>query len=231
MTGGGPVLPVHRVILPRAPQAHAQRRPPSIVLLHGVGATETSLLGLAGALPPEFQIISLRAPLEVQPGGYGYFHVRFTPEPVIVPEEAEASRAGLIDVLPALVERYQLDPARVVLLGFSQGAIIGASVALSRPDLVAGLIMLGGRILPEARPQFRAPPQLAGLGVFVGHGVRDGKLGVHHARASQALLTSLGTALTYREYDLGHEIGAQEISDVTAWLTERFVPGTASSLP
>lgn len=206
---------VHTFQPPRAPQPG---KAPALVLLHGVGGNETSLAGLAARLDGRFALVSVRAPLALASGGYGFFRVRFTPEPVIVPQEAEGSRAALIDFLPGLVRRHDLDPARVLLLGFSQGAIIGASVALSRPDLVAGLALLSGRILPEARPHFRPPEDLGALKVFVGHGVHDGKLGIHHARASRALLEGLGVDLTYREYELGHEIGAEEVADLNAWL-------------
>lgn len=206
---------VHTFQPPRSPQPG---KAPALVLLHGVGGNETSLAGLAERLDGRFALVGVRAPLALASGGYGFFHVRFTPEPEIVPQEAEASRAALIDFLPGLVRRYGLDPARVFLLGFSQGAIIGASVALSRPDLVAGLALLSGRILPEARPHFRPKEDLGALKVFVGHGVHDGKLGVHHARASQSLLDDLGVNLTYREYELGHEIGAGETTDLNAWL-------------
>ncbi|ACO46707.1 alpha/beta fold hydrolase [Deinococcus deserti] len=204
---------------PRAPQPG---KAPALVLLHGVGANETSLLGLTPRLDPRLTIISVRAPLELHPGGYGFFRVQFTPEPVIVPHEAEASRQMLIEFLPRLVRQHGIDPEKVFVLGFSQGAIIGASVALSRPDLVAGLVMLSGRILPEARPHFQPRDGLDHLPVFVGHGVADSKLGIHHGRASQALLAELGVQLTCREYDMGHEISPQELDDVNAWLSDRL---------
>ena len=212
--GVNPAL-VHTVLPPRLPSPGP---PPSLILLHGVGANETSLLRLADVLDPRFQIISVRAPLEVRPGGYGFFRVQFTPEPVIVPQEAEASRVTLSGFIPAVVQQHGLDPRRVFLLGFSQGAIMAASIALSQPDLVAGVVMLSGRILPEARPLFQTGPALAGLPFFVAHGVDDTKLGVHHARATQALLTELGVNLSYREYAMEHSIEAPEIADVNAWL-------------
>ena len=117
---------VHTVRAPRSPGVGG---PPSIILLHGVGANETSLLSLTDELDPRFQIISVRAPIEIRPGGYGFFRVQFAPEPVIVPHEAEASRVTLTRFIPDLVQRYVLYPRRVFLLGFSQGAIIAASVA------------------------------------------------------------------------------------------------------
>lgn len=217
---------VHRIQPPRTP---VPGRAPTLILLHGVGANETSLLGLAAQLDRRFQIISVRAPLELQPGGYGFFHVQFTPEPVIVAQEAEASRLALTALIPALVRQYDLDPARVYVLGFSQGAIMGASVALSRPELVAGLVMLSGRILPEARPTFAAGADLARLPVFVGHGVHDAKLGIHHGRASRELLSGLGVRLSYHEYEMGHEVSAAEIADLNAWLAARLAGDTGAA--
>lgn len=217
-----PAGPLGLVFTSRPPRASSPGKPPLLVLLHGVGGNETSLQPLADFLDPRFHVVSVRAPVEVQPGGYGFFHVRFTPDPVIVPEEAEASRQTLIEFLPRLVREHDLDPDRVFLLGFSQGAIIGASVALSRPDIVAGLVMLSGRVLPEARPTFAPPANLAHLAVLVAHGLHDTKLPVRHGRESTALLTELGVKLTSREYDMGHEIAPSELADVRAWLTERL---------
>ncbi|MFD1731059.1 alpha/beta hydrolase [Deinococcus malanensis] len=94
---------------------------------------------------------------EIRSGSYGFFRVPFLPEPVIVLHEAEASRQILINFLLVLVRQHDLDPGRVFELGYSQGAIIRASVALSRPDLVVGLVILSSRILPEVRPYFQPP--------------------------------------------------------------------------
>lgn len=210
------------------PQVATPGPPPAVVLLHGVGANETSLLGLAPALDPRFALISVRAPIEVRPGGYGFFRVTFTPEPVIVPQEAESSRQTLASFLPELTRREGLDPRRLFVLGFSQGAIIGASVALSHPGLVAGLVMLSGRILPEAQPEFRSPAELSDLPVFLAHGLYDDKLGIHHARASRDLLTRLGVQLTARDYTMGHEISAEVLADVAPWLARQagLLPGS-----
>ena len=76
------------------------------------------------------------------------------------------------------------------MLGFS--AIIGASVALTRPDLVAGLVMMSGRILPEIKDLIASSTNLEQLPVLVAHGLQDNKLPVHHARASRENSSNLG---------------------------------------
>jgi phospholipase/carboxylesterase len=206
----------------RPPRQGTLQGAPLLVLLHGVGGNERNLLGLAEALDPRFAVASVRGPLQVGPDGYAFFQVRFTPEPVADAQQAETSRAALTDLLPRLVSEHGFNPVRIFLLGFSQGAIIGASVTLSRPELVAGLVMLSGRILPEARLGFASNEQLQQTEVFVAHGVHDAKLGIHHGRASEALLTELGVPMTYREYDMAHEISEAELGDVSAWLAARL---------
>lgn len=206
----------------RPPRSGSMQGAPSLVLLHGVGGNERNLLSLAEHLDPRFAVVSVRGPLQVSPDGFAFFNVRFTPEPIPNAEQAEASRVALIEFLSELVREHGLDPQQVFLLGFSQGAIIGASVTLSRPDLVAGLVMLSGRILPEAQPTFAPAKHVQHANVFVAHGVHDAKLGIHHGRASRDLLGRLGVSPTYREYDMGHEITAPEVAEVNDWLVSRL---------
>jgi len=192
-----------------------------------VGSHEGDLIQLAPYLDPRFFVASARAPVTLaslrSEGSYAWFHVEFTPQgPVINPDEAESSRLALLRFIDELVETYGLDPARVYVMGFSQGAIMGFSLALTRPDKLAGLVAHSGRILPEIRPLIAPPEALRGLPVFVLHGTADAVLPIHHARASRELLSTLPVALTYREYPIGHQISAESLSDAAAWLSERL---------
>lgn len=108
------------------------------------------------------------------------------------------------------------------MMGFSQGAIMSASVALTRPDLVAGAVLMSGLILPEIRPITASPEQLKGLPLLVAHGTRDTVLPVQNGRASRDLLSTLPVDLTYREYAVGHEVSEESLRDVLAWLEERL---------
>jgi phospholipase/carboxylesterase len=217
-----PLSLVHVARPPAAP-ASGPDRPPLLLLLHGVGSHEGDLMTLAPYLDPRFYIVSARAPNTLAPGSYAWFHVQFTPQgPVINPEEAERSRLRLLDFIGELVETYGVDPAGVYIMGFSQGAIMGLSLGLTRPDRLAGLVAHSGRILPEIRPIMASPDALRGLPVFVAHGTADAVLPIHHGRASRELLSTLPVDLTYREYPMGHEISAESLGDVAAWLSERL---------
>lgn len=198
-------------------------KPPLLLLLHGVGSHERDLFALAPALDPRLLILSLRAPNVLGPDSYAWF--RFSPTPAvnrINVEQAEGSRQELLRFIPAAVAAYHADPARVYLMGFSQGAIMSASVALTHPELVAGAVLMSGRILPEIRPMLAPADALRGLPILIVHGTRDTVLPIAHGRASRDTLSTLPVALTYQEYEMGHTITDESIADITAWLTARL---------
>lgn len=207
---------IHLVRQPVVPSAH----PPMLLLLHGVGSSECAMASLAPLFDPRLLVLSVRAPYARSSGGYGWFDVAFTPSgPVIDPAQAEASRRALLAFAHEAAEAYGADPQQRYLFGFSQGAIMSASVALTAPEQVAGAVLHSGRILPEIQPLIAAPERLAGLPILVIHGTRDAVLPIQHGRASRDLLGGLPVALDYREYALDHRIDQQSLTAATGWLS------------
>jgi phospholipase/carboxylesterase len=194
-----------------------------LVLLHGIGADERDLLPLAPALAPRSPCASVRAPFEAEPMGYAWFAVdyRTTPRTLDL-AQAEESRAALCALLPELVARHGTDPARTFLFGFSQGAAMALSVALTRPDLVRGAVLHSGRVLPELGAPTAPPEALAHLEALVLHGTEDDVLPVERGREIRDLLAPrLGDRLTYREHDAGHFVTPATLDDATRWLAAR----------
>lgn len=197
-----------------------ESEPPLLLLLHGVGSNERDLFSMAPMLDKRFLILSLRAPNTLGPDSYAWFEVSFTPQgSVIDPVQAEDSRKELITFISEAVAAYGANPKQVYLMGFSQGAIMSASVVLTRPDLVAGTVLMSGRILSEIRPLMAAPEELEGLPFLVVHGIADSVLPIRHGRASQEMLSALPVSLTYKEYPMGHEVSRESLADVTRWLS------------
>jgi phospholipase/carboxylesterase len=210
---------VHLVREPLVKEEH----PPLLLLLHGVGSNEEDLYGLVPYLDKRFLIVSARAPITLERGSYAWFELTFTPQgPSINPAQAEASRKKLIDFIDEVVKTYGANPKQVYLMGFSQGGIMSASVALTQPNLVAGVVLMSGRVLPEIQPSMAAAEQLQGLPFLVVHGTTDTVLPISHGRASRQLLSSLPVDLTYKEYPMGHEVSTQSLADVSHWLSEQL---------
>jgi phospholipase/carboxylesterase len=201
----------------------ASDRPPLLIVLHGYGSNERDLFQLAAYLDPRFQIVSPRAPHMLMPDGYAWFELGWTATDITINfQQAQQSRALLMRFIDDALEAYGGDPAQVYLLGFSQGAIMSASVALTEPELVAGTVLMSGRVPNEIRPLIAPAERLAGKPFLVVHGVADTVLPIQSGRDSRDILVKLPVALTYTEYPMAHEINAQSLADVAAWLAARL---------
>jgi len=189
-----------------------------LLLLHGVGANETSLAGLAPGIGAQTLVILPRGPLTLGPGQHAWFQVQFSSEgPRINAAQAESSRLQLIDFVRQLQAEYQIAPAHTLIAGFSQGGIMSASVALTAPDVVGAFAILSGRILPELAPHLADKAQLARLQAFVAHGEYDRTLPVDWAHRSDQLLTELGVPHQQRLYPMDHSIGPATQQDFLQW--------------
>lgn len=206
------------VYLVRQPSV-TSAKPPVLILLHGVGSNEEDLFSFAERIPGEYLVISARAPNTMGPGSYAWYQVDFsTGKPVFNHEQAEQSRIKLISFIEELGKEHPFDAARVYLCGFSQGAIMAYSVALTRPDLVRGIAAMSGRLLEEVKPLVKPSPALKQLSVFISHGTQDGTLPVHYAREADAYLRSIGITPTLKTYNEGHTINAVMLADLLVWL-------------
>ncbi|MCA1613914.1 MAG: alpha/beta fold hydrolase [Acidobacteria bacterium] len=209
----------------REPSEESEGAPPLLLLLHGIGSNEADLYGLAPYLDGRFFIVSARAPVVLGPGAYGWFNIEFTPAGLVA-DAAQAHRslrlaAGFVD---ELTDAYRLDPRRVYLLGFSQGAMMALGMAMARPSKISGVVAMSGRLPAREFQPADAPDALAGLPVLVTHGLYDQMLPVSNGRAIRDRLAELGAALTYREYPMAHEVSAESLRDVARWLTDRLAP-------
>lgn len=197
--------------------------PPGLLLLHGRGADERDLLGLVPALDQRLLVVSARAPMLLG-GGYQWYDLG----EVGAPESATFQRSLdlLAAFIPAVVTGFGIDPNRLFLLGFSQGAMISGSIAHTRPDLASGAILLSG-YLPLSSGLPIAEDGLAGFPVFVGHGVDDPVIPVSFGRQASDYLTRIAANLTYREYPIEHRISEPELDDIAAWLSSRIAASSS----
>jgi phospholipase/carboxylesterase len=190
-----------------------------ILLLHGIGSNEEDLFRLANQFPPDFVIVSARAPYTISPGKYTWFELGFTNgERVINAEQAEKSRLVINTFISQLVDKYDIDPKKVFLGGFSQGGIISYSVGLTFPKKLAGIFILSSRLLPEVKPLIRPGEELQSLPIFIAHGKNDPVLPLTYATDALAYLQTLTNNITYHEYDMVHTVGEKELADLVDWI-------------
>jgi phospholipase/carboxylesterase len=193
---------------------------PLLVLLHGYGSNEEDLFDLADVFDPSFTIVSARAPLTIGRGSYAWFSLGFSEDgPVVLdPAEAENSRQTMVEFISWCAAEYGTDSQRVVLVGFSQGAILSAAVALTQPELVSAAVLMSGRILPESAE--KATPRQDRPRFLVVHGIHDQVLPIAHGRASHATLDRLDIEHEYREFAMAHQVSDESLDLVTNWVKQ-----------
>lgn len=220
-----PALSLHHVSRPPRVAPPPGTKPPLLLLLHGVGADEHDLLGLAPPLDGRFHVVSARAPLS-HGAGFGWYPVQFTPTG-IVPDETVAvqSRDTLAAFVPEAVAAYDLDPRRVFLAGFSQGAIMSLTLALHTPELVAGVAAMSGRLLDVAWDERASDERLSGFPILAVHGLYDTVLPIAEGRRIRNELTKLPLTFAYHEYPMAHEISQESLAEVAGFLTGRLNAG------
>ena len=203
----------------QAPREAAAGRPPLLLLLHGVGSNEQDLFSLGAELDPRFAIVSARAPYTRAPGSHAWFEVQVVGGEFVIEREMwEHSLALLTRFIVEAAEAYAADPARVYLTGFSQGAIMSLCVMLTRPELLAGVVAMSGRLLPEVRPLTRPAEDLRDFPVLVVHGTTDAVIPVRYGQEIQAYLAGLPVALEFELFPMGHQVSGLSLRAVDTWL-------------
>jgi phospholipase/carboxylesterase len=207
--------------LVREPADRGQTSPPLLLLLHGVGSNEDDLFALAPDLDGRFMVVSARAPFALDYGGYGWFRIELTPRGMVADvEQAKQSLRLLPGFVDELVETYGADVRRVYLMGFSQGAMMSLALTLTRPEKVAGVVAMSGRLPRQVLELAPDRDALTGKPILVTHGLYDPVLPVENGRAARDYLAGLPVKLTYREYPMRHEVSAESLRDVAGWLTK-----------
>jgi phospholipase/carboxylesterase len=191
-----------------------------LVLMHGRGVDESDLLPLLDLLDPERRLAGYtpRAPhsLPGQPGFHWYAveRVGYPHRETFAPTYELMSRW-----LDELVAEHGVGADRLVLGGFSQGAVMSHALGLGRgrptPAAVVGLsgfVPVVDGWEPDLDPR-------ADLPVYVSHGVNDPVIPVEFARRARELLEGR-VRLTYRETAAGHFIDPRTFEELAGWLAK-----------
>ncbi|HEY0952821.1 serine esterase [Nocardioides sp.] len=187
---------------------------PLVVLLHGRGADERGIVGLAGHLPAGASYAAVRAPI-AEGGGYAWFANRGIGRPVAesLTDTMAWFRGWLDRVAPA--------GRPVVLVGFSGGAAFAGGLLLDEPDRYAGAAILHGTLPFEAGVPVTSA-RLAGVPVFVAQGDADTVIPRELLDRTWSYLTGDSGAAAYAHRDPGgHGLSAGTVAELGAWLSDR----------
>ncbi|MDH3529571.1 MAG: prolyl oligopeptidase family serine peptidase, partial [Acidobacteriota bacterium] len=158
----------------KEPEVTSNKKPPLLLLLHGIGADENDLYGIHPFLDKRFFVVSARAPYALPYGGYGWFEIYIEPGRVSINgPQFEESRTKILRFVDELISAHDVDAERIYLCGFSQGAMMSLSALFSEPEKFAGVIAMSGRAVSELAPTGSQTEKLKGFPILVTHGTND----------------------------------------------------------
>jgi phospholipase/carboxylesterase len=205
----------HKII---APRKQSNEKAPALILLHGRGADENDLIGLSEYFDERLFIISVRAPFSFAgTGGFSWFDIVDIGQPE--PKMFTESYTKLMQFIGDVKKGYPVDPAKIILFGFSMGAMMSYVAALTHPDSVKGIVANSG-LIPEGAGLKYEWDKIKNKPFFVGHGIHDSLVPVAFAKRSKELLETAGADLTYREYEMDHQIDEESLGDSIRWLSK-----------
>ena len=118
-------------------------------------------------------------------------------------------------------EQLHLDPKRINLLGFSQGASLSIYSSLSNPNKYNSVIALSGFFPVEEHRESFDTKSFKNLDVFIGHGKLDPVVPLNLGRDTRRGLEDIGVKVSYNEYQSQHTISNDCLSDVLSWLKKK----------
>ena len=204
---------------------------PTVIALHGHGANAQDLIGLAPHIAAGRTLwVCSQAQFTIEPGLYGFTWFQRGPDGQRDPQQFEHTVEAVKDFIDEARARYPIDPARTVLLGFSQGGGLAYRIALAEPRRFAGLAALSTSLSDELAGTLEPGDGVGDLPVLVQHGENDPMIDVDRARQARERLRAIGVEPEYHEYPMGHEIGQQSARDLSAWLERVLDLGPAAGL-
>ncbi|MDQ7744748.1 alpha/beta hydrolase [Hydrogenophaga pseudoflava] len=209
----------------------------TLIVLHGLGSDGQDFaplvkeLDLSSAGPVRF--VFPNAPLRTVSIGDGEpVRAWYDPRPVaaesgaVSTQDEEGLRASC-EVVQALIDREAargMPPGHVVLLGFSQGAVLTLMAGLRAPQRLAGLVVLSGYLPLSIATEAEASAANRDVPIFMAHGRQDPVVSPQRAESSRDKLLRMGYDIAWHDYPMGHEISPKELHDLNGWLSALLAP-------
>jgi phospholipase/carboxylesterase len=199
---------------------------PMVVMIHGRGADMHDLAGLAAPLDTpdgcRFLFPNAPKPFEPYPGmtaGWSWFG----DWPPSIESVAE-SRHELLRFVEEVTAKYPT--SKIVISGFSQGAMMSFDVGLRLPEPPAAIVALSGGLYELDLPDLR---RHAGLPVLIAHGSNDDVVPVLASHRARHVLEAAGLDVELHEFPIRHHVSEEEVQVVRRFLAKVLAPKTDAS--
>lgn len=179
-----------------------------VVLLHGFGAPAGDLVPMSRFIAPSAEtcFVFPAAPIALGNGGRAWWN-RGGPD-------MEAALEKVVALLEFVHARNS--QARIVLGGFSQGAILTSNLLGENPQRLTAAVLLA----PSGRVQRERDPSVPKPHIFLAHGRSDDRLPFDGSLQLREQLLDEGYSVEWVPFDDGHTIPPKVVEDLAAFLKQ-----------
>ena len=205
---------IHRFVPAAAVAGSKDRRPDTLLLLHGTGGNEEDLLPLGPALLPGAALLSPRG--KVLENGMPRFFRRLSEGVFDVPE-LKARTHELASFIASATARYGIDSGKIVAVGYSNGANIASSLLLLYPRLLRAAVLFRGMVpfIPDTIPN------LKGTSILIASGERDPIVPRQQVEDLKRIFESGQASVALHWHRGGHPLGQDDVAAATEWLSRQ----------
>ncbi|MBI1279823.1 MAG: alpha/beta hydrolase [Anaerolineaceae bacterium] len=186
---------------------------PTLLLLHGTGGDEHSLVSIGKQLAPEAAILSPRG--KVMENGNPRFFRRLA-EGVFDQEDLVARTHELAEFIQAAADEYGFALSSVIAVGYSNGANMAASLMLLHPGLVTKAVLFRS-MLPF---QLNATIDLTGTSALLLAGRYDTLILGKSVEALAGVLENAGATVTLDWQEADHRLTSDDFKAAQAWIAQ-----------
>ena len=178
---------------------------PLVVLLHGAGGYPPNFLQSMKPVADRLGVIL------IQPHSSGrtwdlLLNMQMGAEPWHGPDARRLDQS-----LTDLFSQAAVDPSRVVLLGFSDGATYALSLGTANPKLFTTVVALspGGFAAPDRIDRAQK--------IFIAHGKADAVLPFAQTKQIADALHRAGANVRFRQFKGGHQVDPESLVEALDW--------------
>jgi phospholipase/carboxylesterase len=213
----------------------SQSEKPGVIFFHGYGADMSDLYPLAEVMDPEEKATWYfpNGPLSVVigPGFYGraWYQIDMARLGQLMRKGETADLSGqrpkgldsALDFAMEFTTSVLKSHKKIVIGGFSQGAILSTELATRLGHELAGVVLMSGTLLDQETWK-NLLSKKRGLPYIQSHGHSDAVLSLEMARKLNALLNTSGWRGDFLPFTGGHEIPTPVVQRVKSFIAKKL---------
>jgi len=199
----------------------------SIIWLHGLGASGDDFVPMVPELklPANSTIRFIFPHAPVRPvtinNGYemrAWFDITGVRLDSTIDSAGIMASAAQVEELITREANRGIPANRIILGGFSQGAVMALTAGLRRSTPVAGIIALSGYFPLAEETLQHGDEAVRQTPIFLAHGTEDLIVPFTLGQMSHMLLKSANCNVNWHSYHMGHSVCGEEVGDISKWI-------------